>query len=82
MGIEKTADETDFATQVEEVSRQAHIDEVRRRMKPEQEPDEHGNYPHPDCVECGNELPQARLKLGRILCVECQTVKERRLALG
>lgn len=31
-----------------------------------------------DCEECGNEVPKARLELGYVTCVACQTLLESR----
>lgn len=30
------------------------------------------------CIDCGDELPAARLKFGAITCMPCQTLLERR----
>lgn len=45
---------------------------VRKALEPEHDPDFDGLH----CISCGNEIPEERLKLGRIRCVECQRVKE------
>lgn len=29
------------------------------------------------CVDCGDELPAARIKFGAITCVPCQSLRER-----
>lgn len=32
---------------------------------------------HFECIECGNEIPEQRRKLGSVkLCIECQTALE------
>lgn len=38
---------------------------------------------HPDfdgkhCVDCEIEIPEARLALGKVRCVDCQSLKEKR----
>lgn len=38
---------------------------------------------HPDfdgssCIECGDEIPEGRLALGKIRCVICQSAREKR----
>lgn len=40
---------------------------------------EDGSWPHPYCTneDCSLPLPQERMALGRILCVDCQNQKER-----
>lgn len=30
------------------------------------------------CEDCGDQLPEARIKFGAITCVSCQTLRERR----
>jgi len=40
--------------------------------------DADGKYPQPDCIECEDPIPSVRLEMGRIRCVICQTLKEKR----
>lgn len=42
----------------------------------EQKPDAAGRYPIPECIDCDDPIPQGRLELGRVRCVECQTLIE------
>jgi RNA polymerase-binding transcription factor DksA len=44
----------------------------------DKEPDFDGQH----CVDCGDEIPQARLDMGRARCVTCQEVKEERSKRG
>jgi RNA polymerase-binding transcription factor DksA len=39
---------------------------------------EAGEYPINDCVDCDDPIPHERLELGRIRCVPCQTLTEKR----
>lgn len=39
---------------------------------------EDGSYPVRECVACDDPLPLGRQELGRIRCVDCQTLKEKR----
>lgn len=43
-------------------------------------PNEDGVYPILDCVgtACGEPIPEGRMKLGRIRCIHCQSLKEKR----
>jgi hypothetical protein len=43
-----------------------------------QVPDANGVYPILHCVECEDPIPPARIKLGRIKCVACQSLAERK----
>ena len=41
-------------------------------------PQTHPDFDGKNCVACGDELPPVRLAYGRIRCVICQTILERR----
>lgn len=75
--IDRFADEIDQAAVISASHNEACIKSAQHAMRPQQEPDENGNYPHTECVECGDDLPIERMKMGRILCVYCQEQKER-----
>lgn len=47
-------------------------------MRPQQVQNPDETWPQPDCEDCGNEIPMARLQMGRIRCVYCQERLERR----
>ena len=65
-------DETDHA-QHQQLREQAAIQERARLMaRPESHPDFDGSH----CVECGDDMPEFRLKIGRVRCVECQQALE------
>lgn len=50
-----------------------------RKARPEQVQNADGSWPHPDCVECDNEIPEGRLlATGKIRCVFCQAKIEAR----
>ena len=75
---EHCPDEIDRAAIISDAHNQACIDKAVQANKPQQEPDEHGEYPHVECVDCGDELPVERLRLGRVYCVACQELIELR----
>jgi RNA polymerase-binding transcription factor DksA len=91
--MERHADPLDRASDDMLMSNHNHLEHARAKLTPEkyakcvngkerlvsQEKDAAGNYPFPHCVEedCGEELPAARLEMGRIRCTECQTKRER-----
>ncbi|MBK6906409.1 MAG: hypothetical protein IPH08_04580 [Rhodocyclaceae bacterium] len=66
-------DENDRATLVELQFNEDSIAEARRRSAPETHPDFDGTH----CVRCDVAIPKARLHLGKVRCVDCQTVLER-----
>lgn len=65
-------DETDHA-QHQQLREQAAIQERARQMaRPETHPDFDGQH----CVDCDDEIPEFRLKIGRVRCVDCQQAIE------
>lgn len=74
---ENQPDEIDRANDLAARYTETYIDEVRRRNKPEQVQRADGSWPEPDCVECGDAIPTARLSLGKIRCIFCQEALER-----
>lgn len=52
-----------------------------RALKMKNDPKNHPKYSEFDgenCVECGEEIPQARLAHGFCICVDCKAKEERR----
>ena len=50
------------------------LEEARRKTAPETNPDFDGKH----CIECGEKIPAARLKLMKIRCIDCQSLKEQK----
>ena len=73
------ADNLDRAATLTQQLADAAVDEVRRAALPEQVQRADGTWPSPDC-ECGEAIPEGRLVLGKIRCIHCQMVLERRKA--
>lgn len=71
--IEKSADENDMASDLEEVFRELAIESIQANMV-QRDPDFDGS----NCLDCTDPIPELRLKMGRIRCVDCQTVIERK----
>lgn len=80
--FERFSDTLDQAQQINEKHMEASIEAARSLNKPEQVQNPDGTWPEPDCIDCGEEIPEPRLKLGRVRCVECQEVLERKRKLG
>lgn len=67
------------AEAVAEAEREAALSNVRKALRPEQVQNPDGSWPHPECVDCGEDIPLRRLDLGKIRCIFCQNVKEGRV---
>lgn len=81
---EKHIDILDRASQAEMAFTEASINAARRANKRMQEPDEDGKYLVLDCIDCGDEIGDERLKVAtkNKLCIHCATARERRAKQG
>lgn len=77
MTYERSADELEMASHLQEQLNTAGRAEVTKALKSEQPKDFDGN-----CIDCAEELPPVRIAYGRVRCCECQTEKERLAKLG
>ena len=50
---------------------------VRAKAAPEQVPNPDGSWPTMTCIDCDEDLNPARLLMGRVRCIACQTCKEK-----
>ncbi|NBT34014.1 MAG: TraR/DksA family transcriptional regulator [Betaproteobacteria bacterium] len=66
-------DESDRASAVEAQFNEDALELARRKIAPEVSPDFDGLH----CIACGEKILAARLKLGKIRCIDCQTLKEK-----
>lgn len=71
------SDDLDRASELTMQLQEAALAEVMRAAAPQQVQADDGSWPNPYCVDCDDELPTARLRLGRIRCVHCQDALER-----
>lgn len=71
------ADVLDQASALSQTLVDNSVDVVRQRNKPEQVQNKDGTWPITDCIDCEDHIPTARLNLGKVRCVECQTHLER-----
>lgn len=55
------------------------VEDLRRAVG-KSAPESHPNFDGSSCIDCTEEIHPARLKLGKIRCVECQGRLERRQA--
>lgn len=65
-------DEADQAQWIQLAEQASFRERARVANAPETHPDFDGQH----CIDCGNEIPEARLQLFKIRCVECQRVLE------
>ncbi len=65
------------ASNMEERERQSALKRQREASKPEQVQNPDGTWPIEECVDCGDEIGEARLALAKIRCIHCQTAKEK-----
>ena len=68
------SDSLDKASEIQDTINNAGIAAAALRVAPEKHPDFDGKH----CVTCGEDMPPVRLAYGRIRCVHCQTILERR----
>jgi RNA polymerase-binding transcription factor DksA len=66
-------DESDRASAIEAQFNEDALEQARRKIAPETSPDFDGLH----CIDCGEKIMAARLKLGKIRCIDCQTLKEK-----
>jgi len=67
-------DEAEFAQYVEQAQTDAAVKSAVAKARPEYHPDFDGVH----CIECDEEIPEARLKLQKIRCIHCQSEIENR----
>jgi len=71
---ERHSDPVDEANALVEASTAERIVAARLANAPEFHPDFDGET----CVDCGADIPEQRLALGKVRCVHCQERKENR----
>lgn len=65
--------ELEMAENFAQAQREQQIRAAQEAMKAQYQNDFDGV----SCVRCGNDIPPARLSMGRIRCTECQTFLEK-----
>lgn len=68
------SDNLDEAAELQQKLNDSATAKVRNKLAPEIHPDFDGKH----CVDCADDMPKLRLKMRRVRCVICQTVKEKR----
>lgn len=67
-------DEAEIASSIEMGFLAQSLNAQRELIAPEKHPDFDGET----CVSCGDDMPEERLKMGRVRCVYCQEALEKR----
>jgi RNA polymerase-binding transcription factor DksA len=67
-------DEADIASAIEMDFLAKSLADHRNKVAPEKHPDFDGVH----CIDCGVEIPEARLKLFKIRCFDCQNELEKK----
>lgn len=75
---ERAPDHLDQATQTTEFLVASRQKEAAARNQPEQVRNDDGSWPHTECVDCDTDIPAGRLALGKVRCIDCQNLKEKR----
>lgn len=73
----KYVEQVDQANQIVEEFTASHIYRIQQRNKPEQVQNPDGSWPHTECIDCDEPIPEGRLALGKVRCIDCQEEKER-----
>jgi len=74
---ERQADEVDAAQMMQDRLNADALQSVRDNLQEAPAP----NFDGKTCVECAEDIPQARLALGKVRCVLCQETIENRSKL-
>lgn len=74
---ESSADDFDKAAELTQHLADSAVAVARKAAAPQQVQCVDGSWPNPDCADCSEPIPEVRLKLGRIRCVDCQDAIER-----
>lgn len=64
----------EMAERLEQAQRDSAIKLASKSAAPETHPDFDGIH----CVDCDTDIPEGRLKLGKVRCVDCQSHLEKR----
>lgn len=71
------ADDLDRAAELTQQLTDAYISNARSKARPGQVQNADGSWPTPDCIDCEEPIPEARLRLGCLRCIDCQTIWEK-----
>ena len=76
--LEACADILDQASNVTLASTANQIAHLSHLAAPEQERDAEGNWQVTECLDCGRDIEEGRLNLGKVRCLRCQETLEKK----
>lgn len=73
LGNDDVFDETDYAQwqQIRELA------DIQSRALTLNQPERHPDFDGKTCIECGEDIPEARLRMHKIRCIDCQEELEK-----
>ncbi len=76
--VEACADVLDTAANLTLASTATQVAHYSYLAAPEQIQNEDGTWPVTECVSCGDEIEEGRLALGKVRCLRCQELLEKK----
>ena len=76
--LEACADILDQASNVTLASTANQIAHLSFLAAPEQVQNEDGTWPETECLDCGCDIEEGRLNLGKVRCLRCQETLEKK----
>ena len=76
--VEHCPDVLDQASNVTMASTANQIAHLSQLAAPEQVQNEDGTWPTTECVDCDCEIEEGRLNLGKVRCLRCQEILEKK----
>ena len=76
--LEACADILDQASNVTLASTANQIAHLSYLAAPEQVQNEDGTWHTTECISCGNDIEEGRVALGRVRCLRCQEILEKK----
>lgn len=72
------ADDVDRANDYAQRMNDAAVAQAMRKAAAEQVQNPDGSWPVTECVDCGIDIEPGRIQLGKVRCLTCQEVLEKR----
>ena len=76
--VEACADVLDAAANLTLASTATQVAHYSHLAAPEQVRNEDGTWETTECVDCGDEIEEGRLNLGKVRCLRCQALLEKK----
>ncbi len=76
--LDPCADLLDAAANLTLASTATQVAHLSHLAAPEQIQNEDGSWPETECVDCGCDIEEGRLNLGKVRCLRCQETLEKK----